>query len=72
MDLEFRHPTDIYALSPCRNNDAQDLVAIGGDHSVEVVQVVREGVVCRPNQLTFLFRMTLAAFSSRPFILVHV
>lgn len=44
MDLDFQHPTDIYALAPCRNADAQDLVAIGGEHSVEVVQVVREAL----------------------------
>ena len=55
MDLAFQHPTDIYALAPCRNNDAQDLVAIGGDHSVEVVQVVCEGAACRSNQLTDIF-----------------
>lgn len=46
MDLEFQHPTDIYSLAACRNNDALDLVAIGGDHSVEVVQVVRESQPC--------------------------
>ena len=41
MDLEFQHPTEIYSLAPCRNNDAYDLIAIGGEHSVEVLQVVR-------------------------------
>lgn len=40
MDLEFNHPTDIYSLRPCRNTDAPDIVAIGGEHSVEVIQVV--------------------------------
>ena len=39
MDLEFNHPTDIYSLRPCRNTDAPDIVAIGGEHSVEVIQV---------------------------------
>ena len=72
MDLAFQHPTDIYALAPCRNNDAQDLVAIGGDHSVEVIQVVRQGGACRSNQLTYLFRPTTTAFASHPFILVRV
>lgn len=40
MDLEFQHPTDIYSLRPCRNSDAHDLIAIGGEHSVDVLQVV--------------------------------
>lgn len=41
MDLEFQHPTEIYSLAPCRNNDAYDLIAIGGEHSIEILQVVR-------------------------------
>jgi len=40
MDLDFQHPTEIYSIAPCRNNDAQDLIAIGGDHSVDVLRVV--------------------------------
>jgi hypothetical protein len=72
MDLAFQHPTDIYSLAPCRNNDAQDLVAIGGDHSVEVVQVVREDATRRYDQLILFFRLTVAALASRPFILVRV
>ena len=40
MDLEFVHPTQIYSLRPCRNQDATDLLAVGGEHSVDIVQVV--------------------------------
>ncbi|TFK26364.1 hypothetical protein FA15DRAFT_667446 [Coprinopsis marcescibilis] len=37
MDLRYTHPTQIYALRPCHNDDARDLVAIGGQHSVQVL-----------------------------------
>lgn len=40
MDLTFEHSSTIYRLVPCRNNEAQDLVAIGGDNSVDILQVV--------------------------------
>ena len=46
MDLQFDHPTDIHALRPCHVDDARDLVAIGGTHTVEVLSVVRTFFVC--------------------------
>ena len=39
MDLKYNHQTIIYVLNACHNDDAPDLVAIGGEHSVEVIQV---------------------------------
>lgn len=39
MDLVFTHPTEIYSLRPCRSSDAAYLVAIGGEHSVEIIPV---------------------------------
>ncbi|KAJ8515531.1 hypothetical protein ONZ45_g7076 [Pleurotus djamor] len=39
MDLRFNHGTDIYAVRACCNQDATDLVAIGGEHSVQVLRV---------------------------------
>ncbi|KAF5331048.1 hypothetical protein D9619_005706 [Psilocybe cf. subviscida] len=39
MDTHFEHPTNIFALRPCRNPEAPDLLAIGGEHSVQVIQV---------------------------------
>ncbi|EAU88287.2 hypothetical protein CC1G_11765 [Coprinopsis cinerea okayama7 len=39
MDRVYNFQTDIYAFRACHNDDAQDLVAIGGLHSVEVLQL---------------------------------
>lgn len=40
MDLNYLHGTEIYVLRACPNDDAADLVAIGGEQSVEVLLVV--------------------------------
>ncbi|KAL0947229.1 hypothetical protein HGRIS_013346 [Hohenbuehelia grisea] len=37
--IKHSHPTDIFAVRACCNDDANDLLAIGGDHSVEVLQI---------------------------------
>lgn len=39
MDLKHSHPTVIYVLEACHNDDAPDLFAIGGENEVEVVEV---------------------------------
>lgn len=39
MDINFPHPTQIFSLRACRNDDAVDLLAIGGEHSVDVLLV---------------------------------
>jgi hypothetical protein len=65
MDLEFNHPTDIYSLRPCRNTDAPDIVAIGGEHSVEVIQVVSIVFLQIPTRLTSNSSRILLAISSR-------
>ncbi|KDR81357.1 hypothetical protein GALMADRAFT_152229 [Galerina marginata CBS 339.88] len=64
MDLEFAHPTEIYSLRPCRSSDAADLVAVGGDYSVEIIQVTATD--CRL-LATFHIgaRITALAWSSR-------
>jgi hypothetical protein len=41
MDLTYQSSTQIYVVRACYNDDATDLVAIGGEHSVEVLQIVR-------------------------------
>ncbi|KAJ2936684.1 hypothetical protein H1R20_g411, partial [Candolleomyces eurysporus] len=41
MDLQFDHPTQIYALRACHTDDATDLVAIAGSHSLQVVSIQR-------------------------------
>ncbi|PPQ90129.1 hypothetical protein CVT25_012298 [Psilocybe cyanescens] len=64
MDLEFVHPTDIYAIRPCRNPDAVDLIAIGGEHSVEVIQV--SDTACRRIACFHVgSRITALAWSSK-------
>jgi hypothetical protein len=40
MDLSWNHSSQIYVVASCRNEDS-DLVALGGEHSVEVLVVVR-------------------------------
>jgi len=65
MDLEFNHPTDIYSLRPCRNADAPDIVAIGGEHSVEVIQVVRISLLAHIHLTPTSHRRILRAISSR-------
>lgn len=39
MDLEHQHPTPVHALRACTAPDARDLVAVAGEHTVEVLQV---------------------------------
>lgn len=40
MDICHSHPTDVFVVRACYHDDATDLVAIGGDHSVEVLLIV--------------------------------
>lgn len=40
MDIRYNHPTLIHVLRACTNDDATDLLAIGGEHSVDVLLVV--------------------------------
>ncbi|KAF8652697.1 hypothetical protein AX16_004201 [Volvariella volvacea WC 439] len=39
MDLRYEHGQQIYVLRACPNDDAADLIAIGGDYSVDVIQI---------------------------------
>uniref|UniRef100_A0A0W0FFP2 Uncharacterized protein n=1 Tax=Moniliophthora roreri TaxID=221103 RepID=A0A0W0FFP2_MONRR len=38
MDLSWNHSSQIYVVASCRNDDS-DLIALGGEHSVEVLVV---------------------------------
>ncbi|KAF9475327.1 hypothetical protein BDN70DRAFT_883862 [Pholiota conissans] len=64
MDLEYTHPTDVYAIRPCRAPDANDLLAIAGEHSVDILQVSDSAL-----QLIATFhvgtRITTLAWSAR-------
>lgn len=44
MDIRYRHGTDIFVLRACMNDDALDLIAFGGEHSVEVLLVSDSGL----------------------------
>jgi hypothetical protein len=46
MDLLYHHPTNIHLLRACTVDDALDLVAVGGDHAVDVLLVVDTSVRC--------------------------
>ncbi len=39
MDLEHQHPTPVHAIRACTAPDARDLLAVAGEHTVEVLQV---------------------------------
>ena len=41
MDLTHVLDSEIYVLSCCQADDGADLIALGGEHSVHVVQIVR-------------------------------
>jgi len=41
MDVRHQHGSQLHVLRACNNPDATDLVAIGGEHSVQVVAIVR-------------------------------
>lgn len=59
MDVRYSHPTDIFVLRACYYDDAADLIAVGGDHSVEVLLTVSCSLPrsWRPHALNF-FRKT--------------
>jgi hypothetical protein len=46
MDLTHNHPTNIHILKASAVDDANDLLAVGGDHSVDVLLV--SDAACRP------------------------
>lgn len=68
MDLEFVHPTQVYSLRPCRNQDATDLLAVGGEHSVDILQVVCYFIILPFIQLQSI-RSTLTVVELPPFTL---
>ena len=40
IQVEYQHGTDVNVLRGCPNPYAADLLAVGGAHAVEVLQVV--------------------------------
>ena len=40
MDVRYSHGTEVYVVRACYEDDAADLIAIGGAHSVEVLLLV--------------------------------
>ena len=45
MDVNYIHTTSIHVVRACPNDDATDLLAIGGDHSVDVLLVVSSPIL---------------------------
>ncbi|KAK7447055.1 hypothetical protein VKT23_014266 [Stygiomarasmius scandens] len=44
MDLTHQHPTNVSVLSCSHSDDAPDLVAIGGEHSVQVLLIQKDAI----------------------------
>lgn len=44
MDFSYQLPTIIHVLKTSTTDDAIDLIALGGDHSVDVLQVTDAGI----------------------------
>jgi len=44
--IEYEHGTDINVIKACLNGNAPDLIAMGGEHSVEILQVVSVAQCC--------------------------
>ncbi|KAK1229065.1 hypothetical protein PQX77_007881 [Marasmius sp. AFHP31] len=63
MDFSYQHPSQIYVLSACPNDDS-DLIAVGGEHSVEVLLVKKAS--CERLALFHIgTRITALAWSAR-------
>lgn len=56
--LRYEHGTEIYVLRTCEYDDAQDLIALGGEHTVEILLVVRVSYPTSSNKLNVLVRQT--------------
>ncbi|KAF9557674.1 hypothetical protein CPC08DRAFT_774271 [Agrocybe pediades] len=39
LDLQYTHLSEIYCLRPCQNAEATDLIALGGENSVQIIRV---------------------------------
>lgn len=64
--MDYNHQTVIYVLSACKNDDAGDLIAIGGEHSVQVLLVVSTMIV-ETSIVLNRYRKKLAASRWPPF-----
>ncbi|KAH9951421.1 WD40-repeat-containing domain protein [Amylocystis lapponica] len=64
MDVRHSHGTDVYVVRTCYHDDGADLVAIGGAHSVEVLQTTPTSCKTIAN-FHIGTRITALAWSSR-------
>lgn len=46
--FRLNHGSDVYVVRSCCNEDGADLLALGGEHSVEVFQIVSRILVSAP------------------------
>ena len=44
MDVRHSHGTEVHVVRACYEDDAADLIAVGGAHSVEVLLLVSGGM----------------------------
>ena len=44
MDVRHSHGTEVHVVRACYEDDAADLIAVGGAHSVEILLLVGGGV----------------------------
>ncbi|KAJ7582454.1 WD40-repeat-containing domain protein [Mycena floridula] len=63
MDISYRQNSDIYQLLACKYDDAEDLLAIGTEHSVQVLRVTPNS--CEP-LATFHIGSRLTALAWSP------
>lgn len=52
MDVRHNHGTEVFVVRACYHDDGADLVAIGGEHSVQVLLTVivpSHSFTLRPN-----------------------
>ena len=51
MDVRHYHGSDVHVVRACHNDDGIDLIALGGIHSVQVLQTVCkiEGLLAKLN-----------------------
>ncbi|KAI0670712.1 WD40-repeat-containing domain protein [Trametes maxima] len=64
MDVRYSHGTEVYAVRACYEDDATDLIAIGGAHSVEVLLLTETSCKAVAN-FHIGSRITAIAWSSR-------
>ena len=72
MDVRHSHGSTVHVVRACCEDDAADLIAVGGDHSVEIIQIVRRASFTSAFVSRVAPRKNLRATPSRAFTLAPV